>query len=244
MDRFFVSADTWSDGCVRLGAEESHHCLRVMRKRKGEPVEVFDGAGRRARGVIAGEHAGAVEVTIETVSLEEPDHPVIQLVVAVAKGKAMDLVVQKAVELGVNSIQPVLTERTVVRVEANDEERKEQKWQRVALEACKQCGQNFVPRVRPVAQWEEWIGNWRGGRRMGLLASPSADTMTLKEALARLPENPERIDWVIGPEGGFSDAEIESAAGAGLQRVSLGLLTLRVETAVLYGLSVLSYELR
>ena len=244
MDRFFAGPEGWGEGRLTLGIEESHHCMRVMRKRRGDLIEVFDGAGRRARGVIEGDDAGGVEVTFAKSDRGPPRLPGIQLVVAVAKGKTMDLVVQKAVELGVDGIQPLLTEHTVVRLEADEGKRKTEKWQRVALESCKQCGQNIVPEVRPAVQWDQWMGERREDERPGLLASLGKGSVPLKEALARLPEDPEGVDLVIGPEGDFSDREIDAAVEGGLQLVSLGPLTLRMETAVLYGLSVMGYELR
>ena len=242
MDRFFVSAEGWDEARVVLGREESHHCLRVMRKRTGDRVEIFDGAGRWGRGVIAEESDDLVAVMVGEEGRERRGSPGIGLVVAIPKGKMMDLVVQKAVELGVDQIQPLVTEHTVVRLEDGNGAGKREKWQRVALEACKQCGRNFVPEVRAVASLEEVLGE-RGGRA-GLLASLREDAVSLKEVLGGLPAGLEGVDLLIGPEGDFSAAETESAVAGGFQLVSFGSLTLRVETAVMYGLSVLGYGLR
>ena len=242
MDRFFVGAEDWNEDRALLGREESHHCLRVMRKRTADKVEIFDGAGRWGRGVIADESDGLVAVMVEEEGRDRRAGPGIGLVVAIPKGKMMELVVQKAVELGVDQIQPLVTEHTVVRLEDESGAGKREKWQRVALEACKQCGRNFVPEVRAVASLEKVLGD-RGGRA-GLLASLRDDAVSLKKVLGGLPAELEGVDLLIGPEGDFSAAETESAVAGGFQLVSFGPLVLRVETAVMYGLSALGYELR
>jgi len=242
MDRFFVSAEDWDESRAVLGHGESHHCLRVMRKRMGDKVEIFDGVGRWGRGVIADESGSSVVVMVGEEGRDRRGCPEIGLVVAIPKGKMMDLVVQKAVELGVDQIQPLVTEHTVVRLEDGSGADKREKWQRVALEACKQCGRNFVPEVRTVASLEEVLRDRDG--RVGMLASLSEGAVPLKEVLGGLPEELKGVDLLVGPEGDFSVGETESAVAGGFQLVSFGPLTLRVETAVMYGLSALGYELR
>ena len=242
MDRFFASRDGWDEGRIILSGEESHHCLRVMRKRKGDLVEIFDGTGRWARGVISEEQGTSAVVMVAEEGRDRRRRPEIGLVIAIPKGKLMDFVVQKAVELGVDRIQPLVSEHTVVRLEDGSGAGKREKWQRVALEACKQCGQNLVPEVGPVASLEEVLRDRRG--RFGLLASLREGVVSLKEALGGLSPELERVDLLVGPEGDFSVAETESAVAGGFQLVSFGPLTLRVETAAIYGLSVMGYELR
>ncbi len=141
-----------------------------------------------------------------------------------------------------HGVRPLITKHTVVRLEDESGAGKREKWQRVALEACKQCGRNFVPEVRAVASLEKVLGD-RGGRA-GLLASLRDDAVSLKKVLGGLPAELEGVDLLIGPEGDFSAAETESAVAGGFQLVSFGPLVLRVETAVMYGLSALGYELR
>ncbi len=242
MDRFFVRAEDWNESRAVLGREESHHCLRVMRKRAGDRVEIFDGVGRWGRGVIAEEGKGLAVVMVGQEGRDRRVRPEIGLVVAIPKGKMMDLVVQKAVELGADQIQPLVTEHTVVRLDDGSGAGKREKWQRVALEACKQCGRNRVPEVRAVASLEEVLRD--RGSRAGLLASLREDAVSLKEVLGGLPEDLEGVDLLVGPEGDFSVAESESVEAAGFQLVSFGPLILRAETAVMYGLSALGYELR
>ena len=242
MDRFFASAGAWGDARVLLDSAESHHCLRVMRKRLGDEVEVFDGNGRWGRGVITEQSDTAVAVRLEQEETDRRRSPAISLAVALTKGKVMDSVVQKAVELGVDRIQPIFTEHTVVRLGEESLSGKQEKWRRVALEACKQCGQNFMPEVRTAAPLEEVVRENKG--RAGLLASLHHGALPLKDALRKLPAELEGIDLLIGPEGDFSVSERELAVAGGFHPVSLGPLVLRVETAVTFGLSVLVHELR
>jgi 16S rRNA (uracil1498-N3)-methyltransferase len=164
-------------------------------------------------------------------------------VVAIPKGKTMELIVQKAVELGVSAIQPLVTEHTVVRVEGKDAVRKGGKWQRVALEACKQCGQNLLPLVHAPAGFGSWLSE-RGGERRGIMASLAEGARPFREVIAELPDGVDELDVLIGPEGDFSAGETTAAVESGFQPVTLGVITLRVETAVLFCLSVLGYELK
>ncbi len=113
----------------------------------------------------------------------------------------------------------------------------------MALEACKQCGQNFVTEVFAPVSLEDWLAG-RGGERRGLMASLAEGALPLRAGIAELPEELRELDFLIGPEGDFSEGEREAALAEGLRAVSLGGMTLRVETAVLFGLSVLGYELR
>lgn len=242
MDRFFASRDTWDGRSVSLDVAESRHCARVMRKRVGDRIEIFDGEGRWAQGEISEASGYRVRVTIEEEGQSARRMPLLRIAVAVPKGKTMDLIVQKAVELGVDEIQPLVTEHTVVRFADGDGARKRDKWQRVAMEACKQCGQNVLPVIGPPCSWQDWLQ--RRGDHPGLLADLAEGAVTLKTALGELPAGAGTIDVAIGPEGDFTAAETKLALDAGLQPVSLGETTLRVETAVLFSLSVLVYELR
>jgi 16S rRNA (uracil1498-N3)-methyltransferase len=241
MDRFFASASAWQEGQVSLDQDESHHCLRVMRKQLGDEIEVFDGEGCWARGVIAESEDGVVRVEVRDEGRAEERPPLITLAVAIPKGKTMELIVQKAVELGASAIQPLMTEHTVVRVDGKEALKKREKWQRVAVEACKQCGRNVLPPVHAPATLEDWLA-MRGGRA-GLVASLAKGAVPMRTAIEQLPEELAELDLLIGPEGDLSLAETEAATAGGFQAVSFGEITLRMETAVMFGLSVLGYEL-
>lgn len=169
----------------------------------------------------------------------------ITLAQAVPKGKNMDLVLQKAVELGAASIMPLMTERTVVRLDASDAARKRERWQQIALEACKQCGRNSLPPVCHPCTVEQFVTSHKGG--LLLLASLQPDSRPLKEVLAETRQSTghpvAEVTVLIGPEGDFTPDEIAHFKKAGAIPITLGPIILRTETAALYCLSVLAHEL-
>lgn len=239
MDRFYLPAAQWTGETLQLTGEEGHHAVRVMRKSVGDAVELFDGEGRAAGGRVTAVGKAALSIRLEReYQRKQPPTP-ITLAVAMTKGKTMDLIVQKAVELGVSSIQPLATTHTVVRLSQKDRCDKSTKWQRVALEACKQCGQDHLPRVEPVIDIGEYIGQDHRGSR--LIASLASGTRGLREHLRGLAPG-EPIHLLVGPEGDFTQEETEAALVAGYQPVTLGDIVLRVETACLYLISAVRYE--
>jgi 16S rRNA (uracil1498-N3)-methyltransferase len=237
MDRFFLPPENWPE--AELRGEEAHHCARVMRKTAGDELEVFDGRGRWARAEVAGIESGAVRLDLGETGRDRVITPQVTLAVAIPKGKTMDLVVQKAVELGVARIRPLLTEHTVVK--AGDASRKRDKWQRVALEACKQCGQNLLPMVEGPCPLDEWLPQ-RSGDAAALIASLSGGAGSLRGVLRGFEPRPAQVELLVGPEGDFTPGEVAAAVESGFAPVSLGPLVLRVETAALFLLGALRYE--
>ena len=148
----------------------------------------------------------------------------------------MELIVQKAVELGVASIQPLMTENTV----AKADEKKLQKWQRIALEACKQCGQNWLPEVKQTLKFTDWEA-CREKAELEIVAALDHRSKPITEALSGHSEVSSAA-LLIGPEGDLSHLEYDAAIKSGFMPVSLGDIVLRVETATLYCLSVIRYE--
>lgn len=240
MDRFFLSPDSWTPDELRLGGEEGHHAVRVMRKKAGDRVEVFDGAGRWARGEVREVQRAELTILVDEEGMSEPLKPQLHLAVAIPKGKTMDLVVQKAVELGVNGIQPLTTRHTVVKVSAEEAVEKSRKWQRVALEACKQCGQNFLPEVKTVKPLGMFLREVKTGA--SLVASLAPGALPVREKLEAVPGNCEALTFLVGPEGDFAKEEIEEALAQGFEPVSLGEIVLRVETACLFLASSARYR--
>lgn len=237
MPRFFLPPDAWA-GRARLEGEEARHCARVMRAKPGDRITVFDGEGRRAEAEVTAVSARSVELELGETRLSTRRGPSIGIVVAVLKGKAMDWLVQKAVELGADSIETVVTARAVVR----PGEGKEEKWQRVALEACKQCGRDRVPHIPPPRLLEDWIAEVRtdgGGSEGGVLvASLSGAPEPLPRVLDELGEH-HRMRILIGPEGDFTAAEDRLCRESGCRPVSLGDEILRAETAGIFAISAL-----
>ena len=156
----------------------------------------------------------------------------------------MDLIVEKATELGAAAIVPLLSERTVVRADEGEALAKRDKWQRVAIEAAKQCGQNWVPTVGKPQTPKEFF---QSGEKFDLLliASLQPDSRHIKQVLAEAgaAKKPASVLILVGPEGDFTPAEVNLAKNAGCRPITLGPIILRSETAAIYCLSVLSHEL-
>lgn len=244
MHRFYIAPDRWNLDALALDEAETHHALDVLRMKAGERAVVFNGRGAEATVEIS-------EATKRSVTLRGLHHAKSQplaceitLGQAIPKGKNMDLIVQKATELGVAAIAPLISERTVVQVEEKEEAAKKQaKWQGVAIEAAKQCGQNWLPQIHAPQTPKQFFA---GADRFDLMliASLQSDALHLKTVLAEFGEKrPRKTLVLIGPEGDFTPAEISLAKSAGCRPITLGPIVLRTETAAIYCLSVLSYEL-
>lgn len=238
MARFFLSSGSWGEAAWLTG-DEAKHLSQVLRIRAGETVTVFDGRGRRATATVA-------EVSRERVRLEltegvtiPPVGPEVVLALAIPKGKKMDLVVQKAVELGVSCIQPLVTRNTVVQ----PGEGKSDKWQRVALEACKQSGLDHLPEVLDPLDFGKWIDSLAQPMvgELRLIASLAEGAGPMRE-IVRRAESPSRVFILVGPEGDFTEAETREALEAAFIPVTLGATVLRAETASLFCLSAIRYE--
>ncbi len=244
MHRFHLPAETWET--ATLSPEESHHCVNVLRLETNERVTVFDGAGREAPAKIVAANAKAVSLKLSHASKTPPPPCSITLAQAVPKGRNMDLIVQKAVELGASAIAPILSDRTVVHLDAAELEKKRAKWSETALEACKQCGQNHLPHVATPRPTKEFLESAEPGELL-LIASLQPDARPIKSVIgdfaaahARLPRS---TTVLVGPEGDFTPAEIALAKSHGFLPVTLGPIILRTETAAIYCLSVLAHEL-
>jgi 16S rRNA (uracil1498-N3)-methyltransferase len=243
MHRFYIPPESWNLDALSLDESESHHAIDVLRMNAGDKAVVFNGRGAEATVEITAITRKSVTLRKVLASKSAPIGCEITLGQAVPKGKHMDLIVQKAVELGAAAICPLLSERTVIQVEEDDAGRKQQKWQAVAIEAAKQCGQNWLPKVALPRSLKEFFSQPVRYDLM-LIASLQPDALHLKKLLAEFGEKkPKSVLVLVGPEGDFTPAEIGMAKSHGCRPVSLGPIVLRTETAAIYCLSVLSYEL-
>lgn len=215
----------------------ARHVSKVLRLRENDLVTLFDGSGGEyvARIVASGRSAVSVEV-LEWHALERESPLVITLVQALQAGEKMDLTVQKAVELGVSSIVPVVSRRGVVRLEGERAVRRVEHWRAVAASACEQCGRNRVPGVAALTGLERWLAQASQPNVRRLMLAPGApDTLaTLTAPLAG-----ERIELLIGAEGGLAPEEMQAAGQAGFLTVRLGPRVLRTETAGLAALAAM-----
>jgi 16S rRNA (uracil1498-N3)-methyltransferase len=243
MPRFYIPPHAWKPDQLALDAAETHHALDVLRMKAGDRATVFNGQGAEATVEIATVEKGKVALRKLTMGKSAPVVCALTLAQAIPKGKNMDLIVEKATELGAAAIVPLLSERTIVKAEEGEAVAKRDKWQRVAIEAAKQCGQNWVPVVATPQTPKEFF---QAGEKFDLMliASLQPDSRGLKQVLADLgAKKLGRVLILVGPEGDFTPAEINLAKNSGCQPITLGPIILRTETAAIYCLSVLSHEL-
>ncbi len=212
-------------------------------------MAVFDGAGHEATAEI-GEDSSKRRVTLRVLhrALSPPLACRLTLAQAVPKGKNMDFIIQKATELGAAEIQPLQSDRTIARYDdaQGEGESKREKWQQIAIEAAKQCGQNWLPRIGLPVTPKEFFATRAKEYDLMLIASLQPDARHPRNWLREYepPAQPPKSALVlVGPEGDFTPAEVSLAKSAGCHPISLGPIILRTETAALYCLSVLSYEL-
>jgi len=246
MHRFYLAPEQWNAGALSLTGAEAHHCRNVLRLERGDKVVLFDGRGRELTGEIVSSDSGAVELRKLHEAQTPPLRCQITLGQAIPKGKNMDLIVQKAVEIGAAEIAPVISDRTVVRLDEENAAAKQTKWQTVAVEAAKQCGQNWLPKVQ-IPQTMAQFFQERRRFDLQLIGSLQSDAVHLKKILADYEtehgDRPRSVLMLVGPEGDFTPAELSLARSHGCRPITLGPIVLRVETASIYCLSVLSYEL-
>ncbi len=241
MHRLFVPPEQLhASGRIRLTPEQARHLGTVLRLKPGEEIEVFDGKGARFRAWL--EDAPELDAAVLRLAEPLPEGPLravdVTLVQALAKGEKMELIVQKATELGAARIVPLSSERAVVRLDAERGGSKAERWRRVAQEAARQCGRADVPRIDEPLGWDGVLRLLRDepGRRGLLLDPEAAGGAALR--LGAASRGARRVLIAVGPEGGFSAEERARAESGGMIPVSLGPLVLRTETAGLAALSV------
>ena len=227
-----------------LTAAEAHHAFHVLRLHAGDTVNAFDGRGQEALCRITEISKDSVCLTILDRSSTPPLPFRIALAQAVPK-KNMDMIVQKATELGVSAIAPLMSERTVVQLD--EDSKRLSRWRDIALDACKQCGSNWLPEIQAPQSIREFL-NAPGRFDLKLTASLQPDAQPLKTILSNatglLQRKAPVILILVGPEGDFTATELSLARSAGCLPLSLGPLVLRADTAALYALSILHHELQ
>lgn len=224
--RFYTPAVLAPGGSVDLTQEAAHHAARVLRLGPGDMVTVFNGQGGEWTSRIV-RMKPTVHVALEAFDAATRASSLdITLVQALPAADKMDWIVQKSVELGVAAIRPVAAKRSVVRLSGEKMERRQLHWRNVAIAACEQCGANVLPRVEPLADLPRYLSEPRAADELRLLMLPDA-----AQGLRDLPAPHGPVSILIGPEGGFEEAEIDIAQLAGFQPVRFGPRVLRTETA-------------
>ena len=246
MHRFYLPPERCAGATLRLDGREAHHALHVLRLKRGELIAVLDGVGNEFLCAVENSSHNAVTLSVSLKNFTPPLPCSITLLQAVPRGKIIESIIQKAVELGARRIVPLLTEHVVTHLDDEDAGNKRDKWQQVAIEAIKQCGAAWLPKIEAPMT----IAQFRARQEtfdLSLVGSLQKERRHPRECLGgfqakhgRLPQN---VGVWIGPEGDFTPGELKAIQAGGAQPVSLGRLVLRVETAAIYCLSILNYEL-
>jgi len=238
----FVPCEDWSPSEVVIRGAELHHIAHVLRFRKGERVEVVDGAGGRALVEIVEISRAAARGAIVSRGADEPRPPLaVRVAPAVIRAQRMDWLIEKVTELGAAAIAPVISERTVVKPGARGDGAHSQRWERIAIAAMKQSRRATCPRVFGPVPLETFLD---GRSRESRLFVPWERAGTvLNGRLSEAPLDPAGpVDLLIGPEGGFSDSEADMAREKGAELVHLGRAVLRSETAAIAALTILLHR--
>ncbi|MDF2691385.1 MAG: rsmE [Gammaproteobacteria bacterium] len=218
---------------LQLDAEASNHLANVLRMREAEKLIVFNGEGDEYLCSVISAQKKSMTVLLESKQTVLRESPLfIHLAQAVAKGDKMDLIIQKAVELGANAITPILTERSNVKLDSERFDKKMQHWQKVAISACEQCGRNVVPQVNAPLSLTKFIEHHEAELKLILHPGNGQNLSTLSTPIASLI-------IMIGPEGGFAEQEISLAQSRNYIKLNLGPRILRTETAPLAAISIL-----
>ncbi|WP_431147217.1 16S rRNA (uracil(1498)-N(3))-methyltransferase [Pseudomonas alvandae] len=229
LSRFFIDTPL-SHGDHELPEAQAHYIGRVLRMAEGDAVQVFDGSGQEFRGTLAEVGKKRVRVQLDEQFAGQPESPLrIHLGQGLSRGERMDWAIQKATELGVSEITPIFTERCEVRLKDERADKRLLHWRQVAISACEQCGRSTVPVIHPPLLLADWLK--QAEAELKLVLHPVADPLVSHA-------KPSTLAFLIGPEGGLSDAEVEQAKTAGYHAARLGPRVLRTETAPVVALAV------
>src|SRR5438270_6558905 len=240
MHRFYISPENWNPDVLSLSGGEAHHARDVLRMKRGDRAVLFNGRGREITAEVVDLAKDEIRFRKLTENETRPLRCRITLGQAIPKGKNMDLIVQKAVEIGAAEIAPLISERTIVDLDKREAEQKQAKWQQIAIEAAKQCGQNWLPTVHAPKKLKEFFAS-AGSFDLRLIGSLQPDAIHFKKILGDYTDQhrdrPKSVLMLVGPEGDFTPAELALAKTHGCRPITLGPIILRVETAAIYCLS-------
>jgi 16S rRNA (uracil1498-N3)-methyltransferase len=239
MRQFFVNE---MKATMTLMGDEAWHALKVLRLKIGSEIEVVSPDGQAARVIITDLNVGEVVVKLQEIVNRMSEPPIqITLAQSLSKGDKFDYIVQKAVELGVHRIIPLLTEHCVVKYDAAKQQQKTSRWQKIASEAAKQCRRTLVPIVQEPTDFNGFLAHLAATSTV-LLFYEQEDQLGVKQILRQSAGACSSFVLIVGPEGGFSKTEVAVAIKRGAHIVSLGPRILRTETAATAALTVVMYE--
>lgn len=240
MARFYVPEGSIEDTRVSISGKEAHHIMDVMRLKKFDKVVIFDGTGREYDGVI--KDTARKSLSIEITGQRPAAHTgglEITLIQSVPKKDKMDYIVEKATELGVADVIPVITARTIVDWDRAKRAAAAERWRKIAKEASKQCGRPDIPHIADIADFTDFLKD-AAKYDLALMATLERGTVDIKDALKS--SRPRKAAVAIGPEGDFTPVEVKDAQNIGFRLVSLGARVLKSDTAALAALAILNYE--
>jgi 16S rRNA (uracil1498-N3)-methyltransferase len=235
MPRFYCPPPLPENGLFELPPDAAHHASRVLRLREDDTVYIFDGIGNERCGKVAEIGGKRVVISNITVINNDRESPLkVLLAQALSSSEKMDWVIQKATELGVTEIQPIDTERSVARLTAERIEKRLEHWQQVVISACEQCGRNTLPQIHAPLDIMVWLQQMQKAPDVKFILLPQGTVSLHKQTK---PQG--RVTLLIGAEGGFTQAESDTALRCGFTPIRMGARVLRTETAAIAGLAAL-----
>jgi 16S rRNA (uracil1498-N3)-methyltransferase len=229
LSRFFIDAPL-SLGQHQLPEAQAHYIGRVLRHAAGDAVQLFDGSGQEYLGELVEVGKKSVRVELREAFAGLAESPLsIHLGQGLSRGERMDWAIQKATELGASAISPIVSERCEVRLKDERADKRMAHWRQVAISACEQCGRSVLPTIHPPIALADWLQQVEA--QLKLVLHPVAEPLVSHV-------RPQSLAFLIGPEGGLSEAEVEQAKAAGFLAARLGPRVLRTETAPVVALSV------
>jgi 16S rRNA (uracil1498-N3)-methyltransferase len=241
MSRFFVSQNEIHSNLIYIKGEDVSHIKKVLRAKCGDPLTVCDGKGKDFEVEIIELGTDYILTSIISSESSKTEPPIdITLFQGIPKSDKMDLIIQKSVELGVNRVVPVITERTVIKIgSTSDGDNKRARWQRIAIEAAKQCNRGVIPCVEAPMSFDRSVELAKVSQ-VCIIPYEKEEKNSIKNYIF---EGAKSVAIMIGPEGGFTEEEIIKATSGGVKPVTLGPRILRTETAGIAVISILMYEL-
>ncbi len=238
-----IATDDLKNNIVEILGEEAHHIANVLRLKEGTKVGLFDGLGNKATGLLLDVKRDRiiVELNKEKIFCTEP-HIDVTLYQSLPKKDKFELIIQKATELGVKNIVPIITRRTIVHMDNEKALKKVERWNKIAGEACKQSGRAYIPRVNEPTSFKNILSGLKS--QLTLIPYEAEGKTSLRQVLKSFKtQMPNRVGFLIGPEGGWDKEEVQMALDNGAHPVTLGPRILRTETASLAVLTMILYEL-
>lgn len=247
MRRFFVPSVAPDDDEVFLEGDEAHHAINVLRLSRGERLIVLNGKGMEFICECIEQNKKALRARVLERKFKQKPLCEITLIVAIPKGKLIEEIIERAVELGVSRIIPISTQRTVPDLDMREIEKRKTRWEQIVVSAIKQCGQAYLPEVEKLTELSLLLSERRSfdiSLLCSLIGERSHPRRYFEEFAEKNGRIPKSVAVWVGPEGDFTEEETDRILKSGAKPITLGDLVLRVETAVFYILSVVNYEIQ